>query len=93
MSEPSELEYAWSIAEARNERICQVLEDNLALLARVAKLEAALSGLVYRLDEIHEDLAYKAVWTSYMLHGGRYQGPTYVDALAEARAALKDAPQ
>ena len=42
MTEPSELEYAWSIAEARNERICQVLEDNLALLARVAKLEAAL---------------------------------------------------
>ena len=39
MSEPSELEYAWSVAEARNERICQVLEDNLALLARIAKLE------------------------------------------------------
>jgi hypothetical protein len=42
MSEPSELEYAWSIAEARNERLCQVLEDNLALLARVAKLETLL---------------------------------------------------
>ena len=42
MSEPSELEYAWSVAEARNERICQVLEDNLALRARIAKLETAL---------------------------------------------------
>jgi hypothetical protein len=47
MSEPSELEYAWSIAEARNERICQVLEDNLALRARVAKLEAALKSIRY----------------------------------------------
>ena len=42
MSEPNELEYAWSIAEARNERICQLLEESLALRARVAKLEGAL---------------------------------------------------
>ena len=34
-----------------------------ALRARVAKLEAALSGLVHRLDEIHADSAYKSVWT------------------------------
>ena len=40
MSEPNELEYAWSIAEARNERICQLLEESLALRARVEKLEA-----------------------------------------------------
>ena len=42
MSEPNELEYAWSIAEARNERICELLEESLALRARVAQLEAAL---------------------------------------------------
>jgi hypothetical protein len=42
MSEPNELEYAWSIAEARNERICQLLEESLALRARVAQLEGAL---------------------------------------------------
>jgi hypothetical protein len=45
MSEPSELEYAWSIAEARNKRICQLLEDKLALLVRVAKLETALTKI------------------------------------------------
>jgi len=56
--------------------------------ARTAPLRAALQGLVDRLDEIHADPAYQSVWTSYMIHGGRYQGPTYVDALARARAAL-----
>ena len=61
------------------------------LRARVAKLETALSGLVYRLDEIHEDPAFKSVWTVHQLHVGPYRGPTYVDALAAARAALKDA--
>ena len=54
MSEPSELEYAWSIAEARNERICQVLEDNLALRARVAKLEAALKDVRIDFEMWHE---------------------------------------
>ena len=64
-----------------------------ALRARVAKLEAALSGIVHRLDEIHEDPAFRSVWTVHQIHVGPYQGPTYVDALAAARAALKDAPQ
>ena len=53
------------------------------------EMRAALEGLVNRLDEIHADPAYKSVWTSYYVHGGRYRGPTYVDALARARAALE----
>ena len=69
------------------------VNEAIALRARVAKLEAALSGLVCRLDQIHDDPAYKSVWTVHQLHVGPYQGPTYVDALAVARAALEGAPQ
>ena len=53
----------------------------------------ALAGLVNRLDAIHADPRYESVWTSYMIHGGRYNGPTYVEELARARATLKAAPQ
>ena len=56
--------------------------------ARTAPLRAALKGLVDRLDEIHADPRYESVWASYMIHGGRYNGPTYVEELARARAAL-----
>jgi hypothetical protein len=61
-------------------------------IARMHKLEAALKGLVDRLDEIQDAPAYKSVWTSYMVHGGRYDGPTYVEALDRAREALKNEP-
>jgi hypothetical protein len=52
-------------------------------------LREALEGLVNRLDEIHADPAYKSVWTVHQIHVGPYRGPTYVDALARAREALK----
>ena len=68
-------------------------EQEDALRARMAQLEAALSGLVNRLDEIHADSAYKSVWTVNQIHVGPYRGPTYVEALDRARAALKDAPE
>jgi ornithine cyclodeaminase/alanine dehydrogenase-like protein (mu-crystallin family) len=44
MNEPGELEYAWSIAEARDERICQLLEELLVIRARMAKQEEALEN-------------------------------------------------
>jgi hypothetical protein len=52
------------------------------------RLREALQGLVDRLDEIHANPAYKSVWTVNQLHAGPYTGPTYVEALARARAAL-----
>ena len=66
------------------------MSDDLlnAAIARLREMREALEGLVDRLDQIHDDPAYRSVWTSYMIHGGRYDGPTYVDALARAREAL-----
>ena len=47
-----------------------------------------LGTLVRKLDAIHEDPRYKAVWESFMLHGGRYTEPTYTEELERARAVL-----
>lgn len=57
-------------------------------LANVERVADALKGLVERLDYVHEDPAFKSVWEISQLHMGPYTGPTYVEALAEARAAL-----
>jgi hypothetical protein len=65
--------------------------ERLAAGERVRELRAALEGLVDRLEEIHADPAYKSVWTMYYVHGGRYHGPTYVEALARAKAELRRA--
>jgi hypothetical protein len=57
----------------------------------VSEIEQALRALVDRLDEIHADPAFKSVWVVNQIHAGPYRGPTYVDALARARAALSPA--
>ena len=62
-----------------------------ALRARVAKLEAALGGLVERLDEINAHPEFKSVWTLHHVHGGRYSGPNWVEPLEAARAVLSEA--
>ena len=54
----------------------------------ISVLSGALHGLVARLDFIRADETYRGVWTFYMVHGQKYDGPTYVDALAEARSAI-----
>jgi hypothetical protein len=51
------------------------------------QLADALRGLVDRLDDVHIDPAYKAVWEIHQLHAGPYAGPTYVADLEKARAA------
>jgi hypothetical protein len=58
---------------------------------KAALLSTALSALVNKLDQIHEDPAYKSVWIIHQMHVGPYRGPTYVAELDAARAALKDA--
>ncbi len=67
--------------------------DDAGRLAReLLALKTAFLALVDRLDEIHQDPAYMAVWTVHQMHVGPYRGPTYVAELVAARAALKDAP-
>lgn len=60
----------------------------IALIDELERVREALKGLVDRLDEIHADPVYKSVWTVNQIHAGPYTGPTYVEALARARAAL-----
>jgi len=52
------------------------------------RLVDALTTLVSRLDAVHADPRYIAVWFSYQIHGGQYTDPTYHDELKAARAAL-----
>ena len=58
--------------------------------ARLEVIEA-LRALVDRLEEIHAHPAFKGVWTLYHVHGGVYDGPTWVEELKRAKKALEDA--
>jgi hypothetical protein len=57
-----------------------------------ARLQPALKRLVDKLDLIGEDPQFRSVWTMHKVHGGNYTGPTYVEELKEARAALACRP-
>jgi hypothetical protein len=52
------------------------------------QLRDALQSLVDRLDQIHDDPAFKSVRTVNQANVGPYTGPTYVEALDQARAVL-----
>lgn len=73
-----------------NERHASAVNRADTALSRLSRMREALEGLVSRLLVIHQDPSYQAVWTSWQIHGGRYQGPFYVDELAAARKALSD---
>ena len=72
----------------------EIIDNTIAeirkLRERNTKLETTFWAFVNKLDAIHEDPAYKSVWASYMIHGGRYQGPTYTAELAAVRAVLME---
>ena len=56
--------------------------------ARIKALEAGLAELVNRLDEVHANSAYERVWVQNHMSSGAYTGPTYVEALDDARTLL-----
>jgi hypothetical protein len=58
--------------------------------AEVDVVEAvrAAQALVDRLEFIHADPAYMAVWTSNHIHNGPYSGPQYKNELDDLKAAL-----
>jgi hypothetical protein len=60
--------------------------------AENARLREALQGLVDRLDEIHAHPAYNGMISSYHVHGGVYDGPSWEEPLERARAVLGHAP-
>ena len=51
-------------------------------------LRAALQVLVNKLEVVHADKRYEAVWVMYEIHGGHYSGPKYADELAAAKQSL-----
>ena len=57
-------------------------------LVRAVHVCVAARRLVDRLAVVHESGKYLAVWALYAAHHGKYEGPFYVDELAELRTAL-----
>lgn len=47
--------------------------------------------LVKKLELIHSDKKYEAVWINYHIHGGVYIGPKYDMELIKAKKTLKNA--
>lgn len=76
-------------AEANSNFVSASRQDIPALIASLRAAMKALKGLVDQLDVVHNSPEYIGVWTLSQLHDGYYKGPTYTDALAAARAALK----
>lgn len=52
------------------------------------EIENTARALVEKLLEIHKDSRYMAVWSSYMIHGGKYAGPQYDKELKALQSAL-----
>ena len=69
--------------------ICDEISDTRAKLDRMRK---ALEALVNKLDLVHKDHSYMAVWQMAAVHGCVYDGPTYADELTDARLALNSQP-
>jgi len=64
----------------------------LAELEYLWSLEDAVRKFSKKLDEIHADEQYKAVWTLAMVHGLTYQGPTYKDEYASLKRIMESKP-
>jgi hypothetical protein len=74
----------------RYEIIDNTIAEIRKLRERNTKLETTFWAFVNKLDLIHEDSAYKSVWTVNQIHAGPYTGPTYTAELAAARAVLME---
>lgn len=69
----------------------RVAEARVASLTdQVGNLKAALGGLVDRLDVVHDDPRYRAVWELNQLRNGPYIGPNYWAELNAARAVATE---
>lgn len=79
-------------AESKAE-IERLTNERDALAKRNVQLREALEALTTRMEEIHENEEYRAVWYRNQLNYGRYTGPKYEKQLADANAALRAAKE
>lgn len=52
-------------------------------------LSEAAEKMIAKLDMMHHDPQYMAVWQNYLIHGGKYSGPNYSQEFKELKAALE----
>lgn len=71
------------------ERIRIGNEERFKLEQRIERLEAALRALTNKLRLVEQSEHWKAVWSTYYIHGGKYEGPTYKAELLNAEQALE----
>ena len=64
-----------------------------ALEADNARMVIAALGLVARMDFIHNDAEFQAIWVMAGNRGTPYKGPTYKDELEALRKAVAEIPE
>ena len=63
--------------------------DALDALIRLKELEPAVQKLIAKMDQVHNDPAYKSLYTISMVHGCPYDGPNYGDEFQIVKDLLK----
>jgi hypothetical protein len=58
------------------------------LILALCELARAAEAFEERLKAIHDDPKYSAVWSSWQIHHGKYDGPRYVQELHDLSAKL-----
>lgn len=61
-------------------------------LVQSQEMRGKAKALADRLDLIHADRQYQAVWTHWFTHYGQYAGPQYVQEFQDLKAALAIQP-
>jgi hypothetical protein len=61
---------------------------NPHLILALCELARAAEAFEERLKAIHDDPKYSAVWSSWQIHHGKYDGPRYVQELHDLSAKL-----
>lgn len=77
------------------EAALEVLKERLQTFNKtdVGMLIVTFSTFIDRLEEIHADQSYQAVWILWMNHFGQYQGPNYTKELQDCKDVLSSLNQ
>lgn len=71
---------------------CAPLSDPTTSIPALLRVAEAARKLLLRLEVVHSDPDYQAVWALSQLHGGQYAGPTYTEEKAALDTALSTLP-